>query len=825
MSDDSPRIRKLEARLAELVRERDAISTELASLKVASAAAVPMSRGSTVADRPPQNPAEKVALFLRLFRCRQSVYPKLWENPRKGTKGYSPACQNEWARGICQKPKVKCSECPHRVFPRLDEAAVEAHLRGKHTVGTYAIREDDTCTFLACDFDGTGWRSDILTYQSVGQQMGVQVSIERSRSGAGAHAWIFFSEPVPARLARALGTLILSRCGEVCHTLSLESYDRFFPNQDFIPKGGFGNLIALPLQKTPRDVGNTVFLDGSLQPRPDQWAYLALVVRLSLHDLNGVLSEFGPADNGRRDSSADASLNVDARILNASSRPVAGVLRGKTVEIIRGAQLGVPLNDVPALLVTALKRTASFPNPRFYELQRMRLQTYPNPRFIFSGEMRPDQIVLPRGVLDKVRDLLKTAGSTIRIRDARVGRKRIIADFKGVLTHSQEEAVTETKKYDEGILVAPPGSGKTVMGCALIARRKVTTLILVHRKQILDQWKRQLATFLGAEHADTGHLDGSRKRLTGKIDVVMLQALAKSDMVNEMSRQYTQVIVDECQHVPAASFEGVMKQLNARYVVGLTATPYRKDRLEKILFQQCGPVRHSMGSVDDGQLGKMVRVRETGLRPKLDIGASPPYHVFAELLASDAERNEIIVADVIDALKKGRFPLVLSDRKNQIAVLAEHVRAGFTGTEDKPLRLFAMDGQLSARRRHAMLSEITGAHEHGNPVVVLSTASLIGEGFDLPQLDTLVLAMPLSFKGRVVQYAGRLHRIWKGKVSVTIFDYVDSFFALSIKMYQRRLRVYRDMGYVVQEPDDLPFTALAHREGDPDAVTRSTTSF
>lgn len=804
----------LERRLKELEREREAINERIKRLQVrepaVSYAVPPISESRPLLGIPAsinvaETPAQKLDLFLRLFRCRESVFPKLWENKSKGTKGYSPACTNEWVRGICGKPpngKVKCSECPSQAFPRLDENAAQVHLQGQATIGTYAIREDDSCVFLACDFDGAGWKADVFLYQSIAKNLGVDVLVERSRSGNGAHAWMFFAEPVPARHARALGTVILSKCGEIDHRLSLESFDRLFPNQDYLPRGGFGNLIALPLQRAPREVGNSVFIDADLKPHSEQWEILSNVRRLSTMDLRTLLDEFLPKRPTMTSADDDVALLTDAKVFEgeSKSREEIRLPDGFSITISRGAQISIPLEGLPSKLVTKLKRTASFPNPEFYKLQRMRMQTFGNPRFIFSGELRPDELILPRGVLDKVLEAFQKAGASVVVQDERFKGKRLKLDFAGTLTVIQEEAVAVMKKHDNGVLVAPPGVGKTVMACTMIAKREVSTLVLVHRQQILDQWKSQLSTFLGVNPKDIGVLRGTKKKRTGRLDLAMIQTLTKSEEIEEIASDYGQVIIDECHHIPASSFEASMKMFPAKYVLGLTATPNRKDHLEKILFQQCGPIRHEIRSADGGLLAKRVTIRETGFRLPEDVGPKPPYHVIAHLITTDAKRNAMIVSDLLAAIKSKRFPLVISDRKDQIEVLME------LAAKDKDLALTRMrrlDGGMSPKERRETLEQIALARATGISVVVFATASLIGEGFDMPELDALILATPLSFEGRMVQYAGRLHRLAEGKENVIINDYVDSYCAVSLKMYRNRIKAYRKMGYEIEEPGNL----------------------
>jgi len=793
-------IAELEQQLRLLDAERRALAERLELLRRSSFPRLePLGRPAVA--QVPTTAEEKVALFLSLFRCREDVFPKLWENHRKGTRGYSPACRNEWVPGTCEKPKTKCSECPNQAFLTLDAETVEAHLRGNCTIGSYAIRADDTCTFLACDFDGNGWQDGAASYQQVGMELGTDVALERSRSGNGAHAWLFFNEPVPARLARRLGTLLLARALDRRPQISFRSFDRFFPNQDFLPKGGFGNLIALPLQKTPRERGNSVFLVSDIEPAADQWEYLARIRRLSLNDVESVLRRIAvPEAVSVRDGTADAEVSdirADDWLLAAGDRDRGLQMVGRAVTIRVDSQLTISLDGLPPRLVGRLKRLAAFPNPEFYKLNRMRLPTYPHPRIIFSGELQADQLVLPRGVLDAAVQTLRSAGAAVSVQDERQRPKRLRLGFRGTLTPDQQEAVRVLRKSEFGVFVAPPGAGKTVVACALLALRKTPTLILVHRQPLVEQWRNRLTEFLGLSDKEIGSVSGTKKRATGKIDIAMIQTLSRADGLGGVLPHYGQVVVDECHHIPALSFEAVLKQLPATFVLGLTATPYRKDGLQKIIHFQCGPVRHEIRSADGGVLSKRVLVRETGFRTPESAGLKAPIHVIWHYLVTDAARTEMIAADVVRTLLQERVPLVISDRKDHLQSLSEEIKKQVCET---PVHVFRLDGAMPLPARKKMMSELHSALGQKQKTCLLSTASLIGEGFDLPALDTLFLAMPISFKGRIVQYAGRLQRHYEGKKSILVYDYVDSHCAMTLKMYRNRLHAYRDMGYTVEEP-------------------------
>ena len=795
-------IRSVENRLTALEKERADLLVELKSLRIQRDSHKPVILLGRVAEVVAHVTNEaKAELFLSLFTGRADVYPKRWENSKTGKSGYSPVCENEWVKPICQKPVIKCSDCKHQKFSSLDTKAVSNHLRGAATIGTYAIRSDDTCIFLACDFDESSWQADLLAYKETAKYFGIDVAMERSRSGHGGHAWIFFGEPVSARLARSLGTLIIAKCSERNIRLSLDSYDRFFPTQDFLPRGGFGNLIALPLQKTPRENGNSLFVDESFQVISDQWNYLASMRRLYRIDIEMLLGDFIPKKNIKRvDGFEDAAWLTDNEILEKTSLPQAHEkeLAGQDIKITFGSMLSVPLEELPNKVVAQLKKTSSFANPEFYKLQRMRMQTYPHPRFIFAGELRPDCLLLPRGALDKVTKILKQSGANVIILDERIVKKKIKVEFSGKLTNIQKQAVSKIKESDLGILMAFPGAGKTVMACKLIADRKVSTLILVHRQPLLDQWKERISTFLKIPVKEIGTLSGSKKKITGQVDIGMLQSISRMEDFSEIGSKYSQIIIDECHHIPAASFEAILKQLSARYVLGLSATPYRKDGLEKIMFLQCGPIRYEMDPLQISNLAKEVTIHETSFVFPEELGRQPPYHVLIHHLVSNESRNQLISSKVSKALDQDRFPLLISDRKDHLEILSQMILQMNPGVER-----IVLEGVMSTKQRREALAKLHELKIQNKKVILMATASLIGEGFDMPALDTLVFATPLSFEGRLIQYAGRIHRESENKLSAQIIDFVDSYSAMFLKMYRGRITTYRKMGYKINEDERL----------------------
>jgi superfamily II DNA or RNA helicase len=730
---------------------------------------------------------EKLVLFRRLFRGRADVYPIRWESKTTGKSGYAPACANEWRAGVCEKPRIKCSDCSNRSLLPLSDTVIYGHLAGEHTVGVYPLLEDDSCYFLAVDFDEAEWRDDARAFTHSCGALGVPVALEISRSGRGAHAWIFFAGRVSARDARRLGTAIISDTCARTRQLRLQSYDRLFPNQDTMPKGGFGNLIALPLQKGPREMGCSVFVDAELRAYPDQWAFLAAIQPMDVHDLEPtILRTTGgmhPLDVTFID---DEDLATPWRRHATSTTRLAGPMP-KSLDLTRANAIYFEKAQLPQALANRLIRLAAFQNPDFYKAQAMRMSVWNKPRVIGCAENYPQHIGLPRGCFEAALSLSRDNGISYDLRDERFVGQPLDVSFIGCLRMDQEIAVSAMLHHDEGVLCAPTGFGKTVVAAAMIARRRVNTLVLVHRTELLKQWQERLQAFLSADKKLVGAIGGGKSRPTGGIDIAVMQSLSRRGEVNSIVENYGQIIIDECHHIGAFSFDAILRRVKAKYVLGLTATPIRRDGQQPIIFMQCGPVRYTAatpaGAPHDLEVVPRSRFAEIDLPPEAGI-----QDVF-RYLAIDEERTRAIAAEVKAAFAQGRKVLVLTER-------TEHLEAIRNALNGQTASLFVLHGRMSRKQRGALIAELNALPADA-PRVLLATGKLVGEGFDHPALDTLVLAMPVSWKGTLQQYAGRLHREHAGKVDVRIVDFVDTRHPALRRMWERRQRGYRAMGYRV----------------------------
>ena len=807
LPEDADEVDQIRRRLGMLDREREQLQARLDQLQ-------------QVKVEPPQPPpikaavtnssssVEKVALFRRLFAGRTDVFPVRWENPKTGRSGYAPACANEWVRGVCGKPQVKCGDCPNKAFIPVTAEVIECHLRGEDRIranarggdfvaGVYPLLFDDTCKFLTVDFDGESWSNDALAFVATCEELDVPVALERSRSGAGGHVWLFFSEPVAASEARRLGTLLLTRTMNRRPEIGFTSYDRLFPSQDTMPSGGFGNLIALPLQRLARENGNSVFIEDDLQPHDDQWAFLSSIGRMAAAEVADAITkaeaEMPGGATGVRlpvdDENADEPWKMTPsrrRRPHAISEPLP-----EQVDIVLADQVYVDRTGLPPTIVAQLVRTAAFQNPEFYRAQAMRLPTYGKPRIISCAELHPHHVGLPRGCLDEAIELLRSNGAKAQLKDERHAGCPLDVKFLGTLQDMQAAAVAAIVPYDYGVLAATTAFGKTVVGARMIAARGVNTLVLVHRRQLVDQWRERLRTFLSVQDSDLGTIGGGKRRPTGRIDIALIQSLVRNGEVSDLVADYGHLIVDECHHLSAVSFELVARRSKARYVLGLSATVARKDGHQPIIFMQCGPVRYRVNAKTQAStrsFSHKVRLRETGFRLRPDQERQGPLQIASlyAALAQDQKRNDLIFDDVLLTLEAGRRPLILTERRDHL----DHLRARF---EKFTRNLVVLYGGMNATERRAAEDRLTRPDTEER--LVLSTGRYLGEGFDDASLDTLFLTMPISWKGTLAQYVGRLHREHHAKREVVVYDYVDSGVSMLARMALKRQTGYRSLGY------------------------------
>lgn len=742
---------------------------------------------------------EKIDLFRRLFQGRMDVYAKRWEGREKS--GYIFACANDGVPQICHKPRVKCRECTHREYLPLTDEVIWDHLdkNTETTIGIYPLLHDDSCMFLAIDFDKKSWREDVLAFTKVCRENRVPAAVERSRSGNGAHVWIFFEDPVPASLARNMGSSLLTSTMEQRHQLGLGSYDRLFPNQDTMPKGGLGNLIALPLQGISRKQGNAVFVDERLDPYPDQWAFLSSLKKMKPAEVEEFVNEAAKKGSflGVQELERDEGAGDKPWLQIFPKEQPAKRLEGpfpKRISIVESNMVYLEKEKLPPSLINHFQRMAAFSNPEFYEAQSARRPTYNLPRIISCSEEFPRHLALPRGCREEVLRTLGDYGIEVEVKDERVGGEAIQVNFHGELFDNQKTAVESLLAHETGVLSATTAFGKTVVAAWMLAARGANTLILVHRKQLLEQWKERIAAFLRLPEKDIGEIGGGKSKRTGKIDIALMQSIHRKGMIKEFVAEYGHVIVDECHHLAAFSFEQVMKKVKAKYVLGLTATPVRKDGHHPIIMMQCGPIRYRVDAKNQAENRPFEHIIVPRYTHFQSGESSSIQDVYSALMA-DEHRNDLIFDDVLLSLEQGRTPLVLTERTAHVEYFAERLYPFVKN-------VMVLRGGMGKKQLDEVLNQLKEMPDNEERVII-ATGRFIGEGFDDPRLDTLFLAMPISWKGTLQQYAGRLHRLHPEKKMVQVYDYVDRHVPMLQRMYEKRKKGYENMGYRMAKEEEV----------------------
>ncbi|WP_252499491.1 TOTE conflict system archaeo-eukaryotic primase domain-containing protein [Streptococcus pseudopneumoniae] len=751
---------------------------------------------------------EKLQLFTSVFAGRFDVYAKSFINDQ-GKIQYFPSYDYGWKQLSPEK----------RSFQTLTDSVLKSHFRGETAIGIFPMHLDDSCYFLVLDLDEGDWKEAGLTIRRIARERQMEAHLEISRSGHGLHIWFFFEEAIPSREARLFGKKLLELAMQESMQLSFDSFDRMFPNQDVLPKGGFGNLIALPFQGEAYHQGRTVFVDEQFQPYEDQWRYLQEIQRVSTAKVALLIQE----ELGKEE--------LD-----------------KELKVVLSNMIQLEKSSVTPKTLFFLKNMASFSNPEFYLKQAMRQPTYQIPERMYLFGESDHYLWLPRGLLYPLQDKFNTLRKSIQttsasscrtqvlptasflvcslifieyeqgsVEDRRKVQRSIRVEFKGELTFEQELALSDMTSKENGLLHAETGFGKTVLGAALISERKTKTIILVHNRQLLDQWLDRLKCFLTFEEEEAtrytpsgrervigyvGQYGGTKKWLSGLVDVVMIQSLFKLENSQSLLDEYEMMIVDECHHVSALMFEKVVAQFRGKYLYGLTATPERKNGHEPIVFQRIGEILHTADKRET-DFKRQLQLRFTSFgHLEIEKTKASNFIQLSDWIATDSVRNQLIIKDILDQVAEGRNILVLVNRIQQIDVFEKLLK------EKEVDDCYIISGKTKVRDRTSLMETL---EQLDKGFVLLSTGKYIGEGFDLPQLDTLILAAPFSWKNNLIQYAGRIHRNYKDKSLVRIFDYVDIHVPYLEKMFQKRQVAYRKMDYRVIEGEEKQFVYVDSR--------------
>lgn len=695
---------------------------------------------------------QRVDLFQFLFRGREDVFAVRWQKAGADVSGYTPV--------FTDRSKT--------VYKSIMQSDIENHLLGTVTIGTYPLLKDNTSCFIVADFDKKNWKRDVKAFHDTCKRHNLPVVLEISRSGNGAHVWCFFDEPYFASKSRKIFLSILRETGHIDDYSHDQSFDRLFPNQDMHSGKGLGNLIALPLQGRSRKENRTVFVSpDTLLPFSDQWNFLASLERVSKEQLDKLYETFCQSD-------------VSPNQPNEVSVLTYGSLRIEMSDMLR-----IPKQCVPPMLITFLREELNFFNSEYIAKSKIGFSTHGIEKFFKTVSIDDDFVYVPRGYIQKLASFLREKAIPFEVIERRVTRDAIALDKNLELYGYQQEAVESFANKDQGILVAPPGSGKTIMGLAMALTTKQPTLILTHRQNILEQWIDSTHNFLGISKKEIGKYSGTSKKIKLPFAVAMMQSLSRAENKDEILKQFGCVIVDECHHVPAKMFREVVSHVSSKYLFGLTATPKRKYNDEKLITAYLGEIVHEVpgacplkGSESKGSLSDIsVTFLKSGFSVPYAIPSKDFSHLH-KLLSFDIGRNAIIADATRSEVLQKRKVLVIAERKEHLEALVYFLK--------KNVDVITMTGTLSALQKRYRTTRI----KNGTFQVVLATGQFFGEGVDVVHFDSLFLVSPHSFEGKLIQYIGRLRR---GHTERRVFDIRDPLVEILEKCFKKRMRVYNRM--------------------------------
>ena len=834
--DDENKVDRLKDRISELENENRLLKECLAKAGFSYADIIDYEDDDILGVYDPNQGArinkfqitEKIAedFFMMLCRGRKDVYVQRYTNPKTGKNGYYTQCYNRWDSGchIGRKDGLRCKDCEFQAYKPITIELLKAHMigadpNGNDVIGIYPMLENNLCQLLVFDFDNhaqgaeqddfansdSEWKKEVNALRMICKKLNVDVAVERSRSGRGAHLWIFFREMIPARLARRFGYALLEKGSEYVNLKSFRYYDRMIPTQNALPEGGLGNVIALPLQGLALKSGNSVFVDENWNAYEDQLRFLASLRRISRQEIENYLAKWYSTGN------VDIEEGTDTPLEKTTDFDASGI--DSVVRIVLSDRIYIDSSGMTNKLKRQIRSMATFSNRQYYQNQAMDIPNYDMSRFIYLGTDEGNYIVLPRGLREELLQRFEKAGICYKIEDKRTIGRKIRVEFNGDLKPSQVPAVDVMLDHEVGILHAATAFGKTVVCCDMIARRGVNTLILVDKADLMNQWLDRLNEFLVIDEelpeyrtkggqtrkrkTLIGHLQGAHDSLTGIVDVAMIRSVKKKDGFHPMLNNYGQVIMDECHHGASDSAIEVLQEVKARYVFGVTATPKRGDGKEKINEFLLGPIRYRFTAKDravEQNIDHLVYPRFTCTVKTHHLSKAPYGNDAYELIRKNDVRDEQIIRDVVRCVEAGRTPVVLTRYVDHAERLAERL-------EQYAERLILLTGSNGTKVRRKQVDELNSVDE-SDSLILVGTGSLLGEGFDYPRLDTLFMATPVSGENVVEQYVGRLNRDYEGKENVIVYDYVDSHIPKFDKMYAARLRAYKKIGYELCTGED-----------------------
>ena len=736
---------------------------------------------------------DKINIFADYFKGRTDVYPHMYL--KNGQVSYAPTCNNFWKENICNKRKgFSCKNCQYKDNVPLTLDVIKNHMyESKKVIGIYPMLKDDTCYFLAFDFDNKNndldVKDDVLAFASICDKYNIPIGIEKSRSGKGYHIWIFFKDNIKALTARKLGSLLLSKTMEIKDSFKISSFDRMFPNQDFLTKDGYGNLIALPFQNEASKCGNTLFVDRNFLKIANQFEYLKSLKKLSLDE---VFEKINLISNETIDISCEISTlekDVKNKKKNHFKYP-------SSINVILNDMVYIDKANLNSGVKSCFKRLATFANPEFYRKQRMRYSVYNTPMIIDCSEEDDKYLKIPRGTFEYLESLCKENNVKMNIKDKRNKGHKIDVSFNGTLEEIQLEALNKMLEYENGVLCAPPAFGKTVTSCNMIAKVNTNTLVLVPRLPLINQWQKSIKNFLGLE--EVGEYSSRKKNLTNNIDVASIQSIWNKGSVLDIVNNYGMIIIDECHHAAAYTFEKVINKCNAKYVYGMSATPERENGHTPIVFMQCGNIRCEINALEFNQNLKIpmkIIVKNSHLNFTNKQIDNYELNEINDFIAKDVVRTDNIVKDIKTEFDNNKNILVLTER-------IRHLNEIYDKLKKYTDNVFKYQGGIGKKvlKEYEKLNE--KINENGENKIIVATGSCLGEGFDDSKLDTLFLTMPSSGKTKITQYLGRLHRKNEDKKEIIVYDYVDDNYPKTRNMFIKRKKTYEKLGYEIIENEE-----------------------
>ena len=699
------------------------------------------------------NSFNQIKLFQSLFKGREDVFAVRWEKSSKS--GYMPAYNYDMYHYRAHKMNGGTFQnYPHKTYLSLTDNELQKHFIGIQQIGVYPLLQDNTSWFLVADFDKQNWKEEAVNFLNACKEENIPAYLERSRSGNGGHVWIFFEKPYAAIRSRKIFITILEESGIFSMFDKSSSFDRLFPNQDFLSGKGLGNLIALPFFKPALEKGNSCFINPvTFEPYTDQWQFLKEINRISI----------------------DVLENLFQKISTTQKLPIPKNNNGK-LTISLQQNIRIQRNGITTPIIHFLKEELNFANSEFFIKKKSGKNTFGTERYFKLVEETENEIIIPRGFIGKLLRFCKEHKIDFDFQDHRKLKESINFSFHATSRTHQNKAVESVSKKDFGVIVAPPGSGKTIIGLKIISEKKQPALIVVHRIQLLGQWQERVQAFLGIPKHEIGIIGKGKTKIGKQITIATIQSLPKQ--IEQIQNQFGTILLDECHHIPAETFRSTIEKLNTFYLYGLTATPFRKYNDGKLIFAFLGEIISEVESTEiENFKHAQIIVRNTNLDIPFN-SKTESFETLSKILIHDSERNKLILNDIKIELSKGKRIAIITERKDHIDTLSLFLKQSF-----EVVTLSGDDSESNKKSKWKTLQQ-------GNFQILITTGQYFGEGSDLSNINSLFLVYPFSFKGKLIQYIGRVQR---SEINPTIYDFRDIKIDYHNKLFLKRNVYYRQI--------------------------------